>query len=135
MISTSAAVQATCRRPAYRPYRTAGRKAEYGRFSVLPRPEIYRNLRIKDSVKIDMACGSGGMLSSCHDFIMRMNPDAKVRLFGQENNPESHAICLADMLIKNQAAENIRFADTMKTDCFEDTDMRFVIANPPFGQP
>lgn len=89
----------------------------------------------KEITVLDMACGSGGMLSSCHDFIMRMNPDAKVRLFGQENNPESHAICLADMLIKNQAAENIRFADTMKTDCFEDTDMRFVIANPPFGQP
>ncbi len=89
----------------------------------------------KEITVLDMACGSGGMLSSCHDFIMRMNPDAKVRLFGQENNPESHAICLADMLIKNQAAENIRFADTMKTDCFEGTDMRFVIANPPFGQP
>ena len=89
----------------------------------------------KEITVLDMACGSGGMLSSCHDFIMRMNPDAKVRLFGQENNPESHAICLADMLIKNQAAENIRFADTMKTDCFEDTAMRFVIANPPFGQP
>ena len=89
----------------------------------------------KEITVLDMACGSGGMLSSCHDFIMRMNPDAKVRLFGQENNPESHAICLADMLIKNQAAENIRFADTMKTDCFEGTSMRFVIANPPFGQP
>ncbi len=89
----------------------------------------------KEITVLDMACGSGGMLSCCHDFIMRMNPDAKVRLFGQENNPESHAICLADMLIKNQAAENIRFADTMKTDCFENTAMRFVIANPPFGQP
>lgn len=84
---------------------------------------------------IDMACGTGGMLSTAHDFIIRMNPDAKVRLFGQENNDESHAICLADMLIKNQAAENIRFADTMKEDCFEGTPMRFVIANPPFGQP
>ncbi len=83
---------------------------------------------------LDMACGTGGMLSTAHDFIVRMNPDANVRLFGQENNPESHAICLADMLIKNQAAENIRFADTMKTDCFENTSMRFVIANPPFGE-
>lgn len=70
---------------------------------------------------LDMACGTGGMLSTAHDFIVRMNPDAKVRLFGQENNDESHAICLADMLIKNQAAENIRFADTMKEDCFEGT--------------
>ena len=84
---------------------------------------------------LDMACGTGGMLSTAHDFIVRMNPDANVRLFGQENNDESHAICLADMLIKNQSADNIRFADTMKEDCFEDTDMRFVIANPPFGQP
>ena len=83
---------------------------------------------------LDMACGTGGMLSTAHDFIVRMNPDANVRLFGQENSPESHAICLADMLIKNQAAENIRFADTMKEDCFEETSMRFVIANPPFGE-
>ena len=32
-----------------------------------------------------MACGTGGMLSTAHDFIVRMNPDANVRLFGQEN--------------------------------------------------
>lgn len=83
---------------------------------------------------LDMACGTGGMLSTCNDFILRMNPDANVRLFGQENSPDSHAICLADMLIKGQEANNIRFADTMKEDCFEDTSMRFVIANPPFGQ-
>lgn len=83
---------------------------------------------------LDMACGTGGMLSSANDFIVRMNPDANVRLFGQENNPESHAICLADMLIKGQPADNIRLADTMKDDCFGDTSMRFVIANPPFGQ-
>ena len=53
MTGTSAAVQATYRRSAYRPYREAGRKAEYGCFFVFPRPEIYRNLRIKDSVKIE----------------------------------------------------------------------------------
>ena len=69
---------------------------------------------------LDMACGTGGMLSTAHDFIVRMNPDANVRLFGQENSPESHAICLADMLIKNQTAENICFADTMKEMCIRD---------------
>lgn len=88
----------------------------------------------REITTLDMACGTGGMLSTAHDFIVRMNPDANVRLFGQENNPESHAICLADMLIKNQAAENIRFADTMKEDCFKNTSMRFVIVNPPFGE-
>lgn len=87
----------------------------------------------KEVTVLDMACGTGGMLSTTHDFIKRMNPQAEVRLFGQENSPDSYAICLADMLIKNQEAENIRFQDTMKADCFEDTDMRFVIANPPFG--
>lgn len=87
----------------------------------------------KEITVLDMACGTGGMLSTTHDFIKRMNPDATIRLFGQENNPESYAICLADMLIKGQKADNIRFADTMKEDCFEKTDMRFVIANPPFG--
>lgn len=84
---------------------------------------------------LDMACGTGGMLSTTFDFIKRMNPDADVRLFGQEVNPESYAICLADMLIKGQNAENIRFQDTMKKDCFEDQSMRIVIANPPFGTP
>lgn len=83
---------------------------------------------------LDMACGSGGMLSTTHDFITRMNPDANVRLFGQEINPESYAICLADMLIKGENADNIRLQDTMKADCFEDQDMRIVITNPPFGQ-
>ena len=53
MTGISVAAQATCRSSTYRQHRTAGRKAKYGRFSVLPRPEIYRNLRIKDSVKID----------------------------------------------------------------------------------
>lgn len=89
----------------------------------------------KEITVLDMACGSGGMLSTTHDFIKRMNPDAQVRLFGQENNEESYAICLADMLIKGQSADNIRFQDTLKKDCFENQEMRFVIANPPFGQP
>lgn len=57
MTGTLAAVQATCRSSQYRPYRPAGRKAKYGRFSVLPCPDMYKNLRIKDSVKIDSACG------------------------------------------------------------------------------
>lgn len=53
MIGTSAATQAACRTSTYRLYKPIGRKAECGRFSVLPRPEIYRNLRIKNSVKIE----------------------------------------------------------------------------------
>lgn len=90
---------------------------------------------------LDAACGTGGMLSTARETIMRMNPEADVQLFGQEVNPESYAICLADMMIKGQNAKNIRFQDTMKKDCFSATlnereqKMRFVIMNPPFGQP
>lgn len=84
---------------------------------------------------LDQACGTGGMLSTSYNYIRRLNPTADVRLFGQEINPESYAICLAEMLIKGQNAENIRYRDTMKEDCFCDRKMRFVIENPPFGTP
>ena len=82
---------------------------------------------------LDQACGTGGMLSTSYNFIKRYNPSADVRLFGQEINPESYAMCLAEMLIKGQNAENICYQDTMKADRFKATKMRFVIENPPFG--
>lgn len=82
---------------------------------------------IKDNVLIDQACGTGGMLSTGYNFIKRYNPSADVRLFGQEINPESYAMCLAEMLIKGQNAENICYQDTMKADRFKGTKMRFVL--------
>lgn len=84
---------------------------------------------------LDQACGTGGMLSTGYNFIKRYNPTADVRLFGQEINPESYAICLAEMMIKGQNADNICYQDTMKADRFKETKMRFVIENPPFGTP
>lgn len=83
---------------------------------------------------LDQACGTGGMLSTGYNFIKRYNPSADIRLFGQENNPESYAICLAEMLIKGQNAEDICYQDTMMADRFKDIKMRFVLENPPFGQ-
>lgn len=74
------------------------------------------------------------MLSTGYNFIKRYNATADVILFGQEINPESYAMCLAEMLIKGQKEENIRYQDTMKADCFPDHKMRFVLENPPFGQ-
>lgn len=92
----------------------------------------------KIATVLDAACGSGGMLSTTYDFLRRKNPYVDVRLFGQEINPESYAICLADMLIKGQDVKNImgdEEANTLKTDCFPDQKMRLVIMNPPFGTP
>ena len=90
----------------------------------------------KIATVLDAACGSGGMLSTAKDFLERKNTGVDVRLFGQEINPESFAICMADMLIKGQDARNIRGgeeANTLKKDCFPDQKMRLVIMNPPFG--
>lgn len=84
---------------------------------------------------LDQAAGTGGMLSTANNYIKRFNPTADVRLFSQEINPESYAMCLAEMLIRGQNAENIRLQDSMKSDCFSDTKMRLVIENVPFGTP
>lgn len=88
---------------------------------------------------LDAACGSGGMLSTTHDYIKLKNSMADVRLFGQEILESSYAICAADMLIKGQDIRNIKggekIANTLKKDCFENQKMRFVIMNPPFGTP
>ncbi|MDC7118880.1 type I restriction-modification system subunit M [Corynebacterium amycolatum] len=83
----------------------------------------------------DVACGTGGMLSVAREELGDMCPEASVYVYGQEVNPESHAICLADMLIKNQRANSIQLADTMKEDCFPGEYMRLQFVNPPFGQP
>jgi type I restriction enzyme M protein len=83
----------------------------------------------------DFACGTGGMLSCAKEELDKMCPEADVYLYGQEIIADTHAVCLADMLIKGQRAENIRQADTMKTDCFPEDKMCLVLMNPPFGQP
>ena len=83
---------------------------------------------------LDQACGTGGMLSTSYNFIKRTNPNANIRLFGHEINPNSYAMCLAEMLIKGQDISNIRLQDTMKADAFPNVKMRYVIENPPFGQ-
>ena len=83
----------------------------------------------------DQAAGTGGMLSTANYYIKRFNPTADVRFFSQEINPESYAMCLAEMLIRGQNAENICLQDTMIKDRFPETKMRFILENPPFGQP
>lgn len=83
----------------------------------------------------DVACGTGGMLSTAQAELAKLAPKADVYLYGQEILPESYSICLADMLIKGQRADNIRNADTMKEDCFPDDKFRIELINPPFGQP
>lgn len=81
----------------------------------------------------DCACGTGGMLSETEDHIHRYNRSAVVRLFGQELNPESYAICLADMLVKGQDASHIVFGNSLSADGHTGLKTQYCIANPPFG--
>ncbi len=83
----------------------------------------------------DQACGTGGMLSTAYSYLKHYNPTCDVRLYGVEVMPQTHAIGLAEMLIKGQNADNFVNADTFKEDPFSGTKTRFVIENPPFGTP
>jgi len=95
------------------------------------------NLKKKNIIKkvYDPACGTGGMLTSCKEFITGMNRDVDVVLYGQEVNDEIYAICKADMLIKGEEANNIRGPlSTLSKDQFPDDKFDYIISNPPYGR-
>ncbi len=93
---------------------------------VLTKPSVVRSL-------YDPTAGTGGFLSSGTEYIHELNPDAHLVTFGQELNPESYAICKADMMIKAQPVENIKFGNTLKNDYFKDQTFDYMLSNPPFG--
>ena len=76
---------------------------------VLTKPGVVRTV-------YDPAAGTGGMLSVSEEHLTAMNPKARLTMFGQELNPESYAICKADMLIKGQDVGNIVFGNTLSAD-------------------
>ncbi|MBL7690597.1 MAG: SAM-dependent DNA methyltransferase [Flavipsychrobacter sp.] len=81
----------------------------------------------------DPTAGTGGMLSVAEAYIKNHNPDAELKVFGQEINPESYAICKSDMLIKGQEPSNIKFGDTLRDDQHQAERFNYMLANPPFG--
>lgn len=81
----------------------------------------------------DPACGTGGMLSVGEQHVKELNPNAELKVFGQEINPESYAICKSDMLIKGQNPSNIKFGNTFTVDGLEDEQFDYMLSNPPFG--
>ena len=81
----------------------------------------------------DPACGTGGFLSSGMEQIAEWNPDARVVPFGQELNAQTHAIAVADMMIKGIAAENIKLGNTLSDDQLFGETYDYALANPPFG--
>lgn len=84
----------------------------------------------------DPACGTGGMLSSCKDFISKMNDTVDIVLFGQEINDEIFAICKSDMLIRGEDSDKVKGGDDLSTlskDQFPNEKFDYIISNPPYG--
>lgn len=92
----------------------------------LSKPSVVRTI-------YDPTAGTGGMLSVAEEYLTNLNPTAQVSLFGQELNPESYAICKADMLIKGQDVGNIAFGNTLSDDGHPDQKFDYMLSNPPFG--
>jgi len=93
---------------------------------VLSKPGIVRSL-------YDPTAGTGGFLSEGTELMRTLNPEAVIRNHGQELNPESYAICKADMLIKDQDVANIKFGNTLSNDQLSAERFDYMLSNPPFG--
>ncbi|WP_417735245.1 type I restriction-modification system subunit M [Rosistilla oblonga] len=81
----------------------------------------------------DPTAGTGGFLSSGMEYVHELNPDAVMRAFGQELNPESYAICKGDMLIKGQDVSRIKLGNTLSDDQLYADRFDYMLSNPPFG--
>jgi len=92
----------------------------------LTKSKIVRNL-------YDPAIGTGGMLSAATEYLHKINPTAQFLVSGQEINPESYAICKADMLIKGQDINKIFLGNTLSHDYQNGELHDYMLSNPPFG--
>lgn len=81
----------------------------------------------------DPTAGTGGFLSSGMEYLLELNERASLKTFGQELNPESYAICKADMLIKGQEIDNIKLGNTLSNDQLRGNTFDYCLSNPPFG--
>ncbi|WP_278368371.1 type I restriction-modification system subunit M [Marinobacter salarius] len=81
----------------------------------------------------DPTAGTGGFLSEGDEYIQQVSQRVSVSLHGQELNPESYAICKADMLIKGQDVGNIKLGNTLSDDQLVSTRFDYMLSNPPFG--
>lgn len=92
----------------------------------LSKPGIIRTI-------YDPTAGTGGFLSADMEYVYEHNSRAKMIAYGQELNPESYAICKADMLIKGQEVGNIKLGNTLSNDHLYADKFDYMLSNPPFG--
>lgn len=98
--------------------------------------------QIKDATYscYDGACGTGGMLTVAQARLLKLAAQQRkkvsIHLFGQEINPETYAICKADMLLKGdgEEAEHIAYGSTLSLDGNPSRQFDFMLSNPPYGK-
>ena len=82
----------------------------------------------------DPCCGTGGMLTIGKEYFReQINPDATIRLSGQELNAQTYAICKSDMLVIGENPGAIRHGSSLSNDQFQGERFDYMITNPPFG--
>ncbi len=88
----------------------------------------------------DPACGTGGMLSVAKDYLLEINKEADIFLYGQELNSVTYAMAKSDMLIKGDDPDLIRGgekdhskASTLANDQFFGEVFDYGLSNPPYG--
>lgn len=88
----------------------------------------------------DGACGTGGMLTVAQARISALakerGKEISLHLFGQEINPETYALCKADMLLKGDGleADTIKYGSTLSFDQQPSRQFDFMLSNPPYGK-
>ncbi|MHB0874916.1 MAG: type I restriction-modification system subunit M [Anaerolineae bacterium] len=85
----------------------------------------------------DPCAGSGGMLTIAKERMAQINEHAEVHLFGQEVNPETFALCKADLYMKSRDgrdAEGIKFGSTLSRDQLAHMQFDYLLTNPPYGK-
>lgn len=98
--------------------------------------------QIKDATYscYDGACGTGGMLTVAQARLLtlagRLGKNVSIHLFGQEVQPETYAICKADMLLKGdgEESEHIFYGSTLSLDGNPSRQFDFMLSNPPYGK-
>ncbi len=73
------------------------------------------------------------MLSVAQNYLREFNRNATLKVFGQELNPESYAICMSDTLIKGEDGTNIKFGNCFTQDGLPGETFDYFLCNPPFG--
>jgi len=93
----------------------------------------------------DPTCGTGGFLTDAMEHVDGYRNHSKVAPvlipYGQELEPETHAICLASMLLRmletdpgRDLSKNIKLGSTLSNDQLAGERFHYGLANPPFGK-